>query len=109
MLSPIVEDQDVMAVIKHHHERWDGNGLPDRLKGPEIPLSARIASLADAYVAMVSPRPHRQPLSQEKAREEIMKASGTLFDPHIVSAFMRLPADSLVRTVGDISESPAMA
>jgi len=96
LVKPIMDDPDVMAAIKYHHEHWDGSGWPERLKGPEIPLAARIAAVADAFVAMTSPRPHRSALLAEEAREEILSSSGKLFDPHIVAAFSRLPVRELV-------------
>jgi HD-GYP domain-containing protein (c-di-GMP phosphodiesterase class II) len=99
LLSPILNDSEVLAVIKHHHERWDGTGKPQGLKGPAIPLLARVAAVADAFVAMTSPRPYRSPLSLKEAKSEIMKGSGTFFDPHVVSAFQRLSDSELANIV----------
>lgn len=104
LLSPIIDDPDVIAVIKYHHEHWDGNGLPYGLRGPEIPLLARIAGVADAYVAMTSPRPYRPRLSPEEARKGIADGSGTVFDPHIVSAFLRLSVPEPPAASDDASE-----
>ena len=72
----------------HHHERYDGSGYPKGLKGEEIPLGARILSIADAYEAMVSDRPYRKALSLKKAKQELLKGSGTQFDPEIVKVFL---------------------
>lgn len=79
-----------VPVIRHHHERWDGTGYPDRLAGEQIPLSARIVAVADALDAMTYfDRPYRMAMSPEQAFEEIMRCSGTHFDPNAVRAFQR--------------------
>jgi diguanylate cyclase (GGDEF)-like protein/putative nucleotidyltransferase with HDIG domain len=72
--------------ILHHHERWDGNGYPDRLPGPSIPLGARIIFVVDAYDAMTSDRVYRGSLSREEALEELERCAGTQFDPDVVVA-----------------------
>jgi putative two-component system response regulator len=82
--------EPAIPVIRHHHERWDGNGYPDGLCGEQIPLSARIVAVADALDAMTSfDRPFRMALSPEQAYEEIARCSGTHFDPGVVKAFQR--------------------
>jgi diguanylate cyclase (GGDEF)-like protein len=73
--------------VLHHHERWDGDGYPDRLRGEEIPLGARIIFVADAYDAMTSERVYRKPLSPREALEELERCAGSQFDPQIVEAF----------------------
>ncbi|MES1246387.1 MAG: diguanylate cyclase [Actinomycetota bacterium] len=73
--------------VLHHHERWDGDGYPDRLRGEEIPLGARIIFVADAYDAMTSERVYRKPLSPQEALEELQACAGSQFDPTIVDAF----------------------
>jgi diguanylate cyclase (GGDEF)-like protein len=73
--------------VLHHHERWDGDGYPDRLRGEEIPLGARIIFVADAYDAMTSERVYRKPLTPREALEELERCAGTQFDPAIVAAF----------------------
>jgi diguanylate cyclase (GGDEF)-like protein len=75
-------------MVLAHHERWDGSGYPLGLKGEEIPLGARIFSVVDAFDAITSYRPYRNPGSYEKARAEIRKASGEQFDPKVVDAFL---------------------
>jgi putative nucleotidyltransferase with HDIG domain len=72
--------------ILHHHERWDGNGYPDRLPGPQIPLGARIIFVVDAYDAMTSDRVYRGSLSPHEALEELERCAGTQFDPDVVLA-----------------------
>jgi diguanylate cyclase (GGDEF)-like protein len=73
--------------VLHHHERWDGDGYPDRLRAEEIPLGARIIFVADAYDAMTSERVYRKPLSLEDAMAELERCSGSQFDPAVVDAF----------------------
>ncbi|CCH48873.1 HD-GYP domain-containing protein [Pseudodesulfovibrio piezophilus] len=77
----------VVDMVLHHHERFDGNGYPQRIKGEAIPLGARIISLADSLSAMLQNRPYRQALSFEAAQREIIRCSGTQFDPVVVEAF----------------------
>ena len=74
--------------ILHHHERWDGNGYPDKLAGEHIPLESRIISVADAYDAITSHRSYKAPKSREEAAIEIISCSGTQFDPSIVDVFV---------------------
>jgi HD-GYP domain-containing protein (c-di-GMP phosphodiesterase class II) len=86
--------------VLHHHERWDGAGYPDRLRGEEIPLGARIIFVADAFVALTSERVYRRPLSPEEALAELERCSGSQFDPAIVEAFgeeleLRQPAAAI--------------
>lgn len=78
-----------LASVRAHHERWDGKGYPDGLKGKEIPLPARIINVADAFDAMTTDRPYRKKLSKEDARTDIIKNSGTQFDPEIVESFLK--------------------
>nr|WP_281382974.1 HD domain-containing phosphohydrolase [Dissulfurirhabdus thermomarina] len=75
-----------LALIRHHHERWDGTGYPDRLGGREIPAAARILSVADAYDAVTSDRPYHRALESEDALAEIRANAGTQFDPRVVEA-----------------------
>ena len=75
-------------MIRHHHERYDGSGYPDGLKGKAIPYGSRILAVADAYEAMTADRPYRSCMSGEDAVAEIKRFSGTQFDPVIVDAFL---------------------
>lgn len=79
-----------LSVIRHHHERWDGTGYPDKLKGTQISLLARILAIADVYDALTSRRAYREPWSQARALQTIVEGSGTHFDPDCVSAFVGL-------------------
>ncbi|MHB1127709.1 MAG: HD-GYP domain-containing protein [Bacillota bacterium] len=74
--------------VRHHHEKWDGTGYPDRLQGEAIPLIARIMAVADAFDAMTSDRPYRKALTPDIAMEEIEACSGSQFDPKVVQAFV---------------------
>ncbi len=76
------------AIIRHHHERWDGKGYPDGLKGEEIPDLSRILAVADTYDAITSRRPYRDARQADFAREEICNNAGTQFDPAVVEAFL---------------------
>jgi diguanylate cyclase (GGDEF)-like protein len=73
--------------VLHHHERWDGSGYPDKLRGEQIPLGARIIFVADAFDAMTSERVYRKPLSDRDAVAELERCAGTQFDPAVVDAF----------------------
>ncbi len=88
ILSNLSIYDEVRRIIKAHHERWDGRGYPDGLKGPQIPLEARIISLADAYVAMLSDRPYRRAKSLDETIKEIFLERGKAFDPMIVDKFI---------------------
>jgi len=74
-------------IVLAHHERWDGDGYPRRLKGPEIPLGARIFALADTYDAIISDRPYRMGQTPDAAFAEILRCAGTQFDPLVIEAF----------------------
>jgi response regulator RpfG family c-di-GMP phosphodiesterase len=90
LLEHITFPWNVLPVIRHHHERYDGRGYPDGLKGREIPLGARIVAVVDAYVAMCSPRPHRPPLRPEESIDELERYAGQQFDPEVVEALIRV-------------------
>ena len=82
---------DVIDLVKQHHEHYDGSGYPEGRKGEDILLGARIIHLADAYEAMRSARSYRKiPFSKEEAISEIKKNSGTQFDPKVVEAFLKV-------------------
>jgi HD-GYP domain-containing protein (c-di-GMP phosphodiesterase class II) len=89
LIEPLAFSHTITSAIRHHHERWDGNGYPDGLAGDTIPLLARIIALADSYDAMISDRPYRQGLSLERVQEEIETNSGTQFDPLLAEVFLR--------------------
>jgi HD-GYP domain-containing protein (c-di-GMP phosphodiesterase class II) len=82
---------EAKLVVRHHHERWDGQGYPDGLAGEAIPLSARVFAVADALDALTTDRPYRPASDWPAARERIREAAGTQFDPGVVAAFGTLP------------------
>ena len=88
ILSNATIFKDIIPIVKHHHERYDGNGYPGRLKGEEIPYLARIAAVADAFDAMTSKRTYRNSLSLDIVKEEIEKNKGTQFDPNLADVFL---------------------
>jgi HD-GYP domain-containing protein (c-di-GMP phosphodiesterase class II) len=78
----------VATWVRHHHERWDGRGYPERLAGERIPLGARILFVADAFDAMTTDQSWRPKLSVEEAVAELERCSGTQFDPAVVAALL---------------------
>ncbi len=90
ILKHVIDLTSCIPGILHHHERFDGAGYPAGLTGEKIPIEARILSVADAYDAMVSPRPYRKQLSLQEALDELKRCSGTQFDPDIVDAFVKV-------------------
>lgn len=87
ILEPLIDDPSVIAMVRWHHERWDGGGYPDRLAGASIPLPARILAVADTLDAMTSARSYRTGLPWQVAVDEIRRCAGTQFDPEVVQAF----------------------
>jgi putative nucleotidyltransferase with HDIG domain len=90
ILRPIKGLENMLPVIRHHHERLDGSGYPDQLKGDEISFLAKILCVADAYDSMITNRPYRSSLSKQDAIEELKRCSGTQFDSQVVEAFVEL-------------------
>jgi putative two-component system response regulator len=88
LVDPLGLPSEVSMAIRHHHEWWDGRGYPDGIYGNQIPIAARIVSVADAYDAMTSDRPYRKALSQEVALDELRRFSGVQFDPVLVKEFL---------------------
>ena len=105
--SEILEDigflEEAKLVVRHHHERWDGEGYPDGLAGEEIPLSARVFSVADALDALTTDRPYRPAISLADARAAIERDAGTHFDPQVVEALARIPDEVLDRIRTEIA------
>lgn len=90
ILKPLQRLKPAISIILHHHERFDGTGYPNSLKGKRIPLGARIMAVADSFEAMISKRPYRKATSIPDAIDEIKRQSGTQFDPQIIKIFIRL-------------------
>lgn len=103
ILGSAVIFKDIIPIVKHHHERYDGNGYPSRLKGEEIPYIARIAAVADTFDAMTSRRSYRGPIDIEHVKEEIKRCEGTQFDPKIAEAFLDILNNNFEK-IKDIQE-----
>jgi len=88
LLSSTNEFSELAQFVLNHHEKWDGSGYPNGLKGETIPLEARIIAVADAYDAMTSDRSYRNGLSQEEAIKELKRCSSTQFDPKLIEVFV---------------------
>jgi ribonuclease P protein subunit RPR2 len=94
--------EDAAQIVRHHHERFDGEGYPDGLAGDEIPLAARIFSVADTLDAMTTDRPYRPGLKLSQARAEIRAGAGTQFDPAVVDQLDELPDETIERIRAEI-------
>lgn len=103
-LSP--DFKEIAEGVNHHHERWDGDGYPEGLRGERIPLASRIVAIVDVFEALNSERPYRHPIAYEEAMDEVRGASGSHFDPRIVAAFEDLDRRGLIRTADDPIPSP---
>jgi len=88
ILEPLKFLSDAQHIVLHHHERWDGSGYPDGLRGEQIPIEARVVAVADAYDAMTSHRPYRRAMAHGQALAELRQAAGVQFDPRVVEAFL---------------------
>lgn len=93
ILKPVKSLQEIIPIVYHHHERFDGKGYLDGLQKDEIPLGARILTVADAYEAMTSDRPYHKGLQPHDAMEQLKRGSGTQFDPMVVEAFLETLAE----------------
>jgi putative two-component system response regulator len=90
IVQPLV-NEEIIEVIKHHHDSYDGNGLNQKTSGDAIPLGARILAVSDSFDAMTSDRPYRSSMPANQAIAEIIRCSGTQFDPAVVKAFLKTP------------------
>ncbi len=88
IIAPVPFLAGAVPIVRHDHERWDGDGYPDGLEGKRIPLGARIVFVVDAFHAMVSDRPYRKGMAEEEALAELRANAGTQFDPEVVGAFL---------------------
>ncbi len=105
LLAPIPFLQPALDIPYCHHEKWDGTGYPQGLKGWDIPLPARIFAVADVWDALTSDRPYRDAWPEEKAREHIRDQAGLHFDPEVVELFLSIGSEELERIVGRKRES----
>jgi HD-GYP domain-containing protein (c-di-GMP phosphodiesterase class II) len=99
MIKDIPYLSPAIPVVRYHHERWDGSGYPQGLSGEEIPLVARIVTIADGFDAMTTDRPYSTARSLEQARQEIVAGIGTRYDPEVVNAFNRAWDSGRIREI----------
>jgi response regulator RpfG family c-di-GMP phosphodiesterase len=90
ILKPIIRNREILSAIRSHHERFDGNGYPDRLRGEEIPFLGRLITVADCYDALTSSRAYRAALSHDDAMGILNDGMGSQFDPHLIPPFLRM-------------------
>jgi putative nucleotidyltransferase with HDIG domain len=90
ILAAYAEFQESVPIVRHHHERWDGRGYPDGLRGEEIPLGSRIITVVDSFDAMTSDRPYRQGMPVATAVERLKDGMGTQFDPRVCATFIEM-------------------
>jgi HD-GYP domain-containing protein (c-di-GMP phosphodiesterase class II) len=91
--------QHILPAIRHHHERFDGQGYPAGLRGVDIPLASRILAVADTFDAMASSRAYRPAQELAVVLAEVQRCSGTQFDPAVVAAFLELAAEGALNEV----------
>jgi HD-GYP domain-containing protein (c-di-GMP phosphodiesterase class II) len=91
LISTMATFQEIVPMVRHHHEHWDGSGYPDGLSGDRIPLTSRIIMFADTIDAMTSTRPYRRALTPADVRSEIFKFRGRQFDPKIADLLLTHP------------------
>jgi putative two-component system response regulator len=99
--APLRSTEHYVPIVRHHHERWDGGGYPDRLAGESIPIGARIVAVADAWDAMVTDRPYRAGLPHEEALRRLREGGGSQWDARFVQTFVGLYAEGALGTSGD--------
>lgn len=95
----------IISIIRHHHEFYDGTGHPDGLKGKEIPLLARIVSIADSFDAMTTDRTYRKALSIEETILELRRCAGTQFDPILVESFIEVVSEKMESILKEIQQT----
>lgn len=107
MLLPYRQFRHQALIVRSHHERWDGRGYPDSLRGQNVPISARIIGVADAFDAMTSTRPYRPAMSRERAVEEIRKNAAIQFDPMVVASFLQVMEEAdKIRPITAVLDQP---
>jgi HD-GYP domain-containing protein (c-di-GMP phosphodiesterase class II) len=108
VLAPIPDLRPALPIVRSHHERWDGHGYPDGLKGEDIPRLARIVAVANAFDAMVFDTPYRRGQPVDVALAEIEAQQGRQFDPDVVTAFLQV-RDKVVEEMGPLLASAGVA
>jgi putative nucleotidyltransferase with HDIG domain len=92
ILAPLSHLGDIIPAVRHHHERWDGTGYPDGLRGEEIPIGARIIGAAEVFDALSTSRAYQEKMSPEKALERIADLAGTVLDPKVYDTLVAVVA-----------------
>jgi len=92
ILAPLPHLEHIIAMVRSHHERWDGTGYPDGLRGDSIPIGARIIGAAEVYDALCSSRPYQEKISPEQAVDRIKELTGTVLDPTVFDALAAVVA-----------------
>jgi len=105
ILAPLTHLGPIPTIVRCHHERWDGNGYPDGLRGTDIPLAARIIHVADVFDALTSARPYQRPLSPRDALVQVVLMAGKVFDPAVVEGLVAAVTRGAFDGVG---EEPAL-
>jgi putative two-component system response regulator len=108
ILAPLVHLGDIVSMVKTHHERFDGTGYPDNLKGEEIPLGGRVIAAAEVYDALTTSRPYQEKMSPEQAVERMADLSGTVLDPKVYEALTRIVARRQTLVYLDEDVGPAL-
>jgi HD-GYP domain-containing protein (c-di-GMP phosphodiesterase class II) len=98
ILSSYSAFEKSVAFVRHHHERWDGKGYPDGIKGEQIPIGSRIISVVDAYDAMTSDRPYRRGMPPAQAVERLKAGMGSQFDPQVCATWIQILIEDGVYT-----------
>jgi putative two-component system response regulator len=106
---PLRSAHDLLPIIRHHHERWDGKGYPDELAGENIPITARIVAVCDSFDALISDRPYRKGLTHSDALATLQAGAGSQWDPELVRIFLTLNSqpDSEAQTAAGQSAKAA--
>jgi len=108
IVGHVKELASLVPLVRHHHEWYDGSGYPDRLKGEDIPLGARVISIADAYDTMTTLRPYRINIPRDEAADELVKCSGSQFDPELVGAFCYEDASEEIKRCSGTQFDPSL-
>ena len=106
LLTELGERPDLAAIVVAHHERYDGGGYPHRLAGADIPLEARIISVADAWAAMRADRPYAAALTVAQARQQIQEGRGSQFDPAVADTFLTLVDEGMIDDPAPLQATP---
>ena len=108
ILAPLVHLGDIVAMVKSHHERFDGSGYPDGLRGEDVPMGGRIIAVAEVYDALTTARPYQEKMTPEQAVERMAELSGTVLDPRVYEALVRLVGRRQTLVFLDEDAGPAL-